>query len=173
MSRFRILPLAPTTADHVRTHGTDPVWGHSATGQVATGFGPCRVCLHTFVEGKERRLLFTHDTYAGIESHVQPGPVYIHETPCQPYQHPDRFPDDLRPLALTFEALARGRRVREVVMDTGDRAEEIIAGLLARPGIDYVHVRNTTAGCYVLRAARAARAARAEPRDQTADPTEP
>jgi hypothetical protein len=156
MSAFRIVPLATATADHVRAHGTDPVWGHAASASVATGFGPCRVCLDTFAEGTDRRILFTHDTYAGAEDQAQPGPVYVHEHRCAPYADAGRFPAGLRDLELTFEAIGRPRLVRAVVHARGADGDAVVAQLLDRPDTDYVTVRNRHAGCFVLRAEPAA-----------------
>jgi hypothetical protein len=71
-SRFAVKPLPQDVATHVREQGRDPVWGHQAVTQPATGFGPCRLCLRTFREGEELRTLFTHDTYAGVADFPQP-----------------------------------------------------------------------------------------------------
>lgn len=78
----------------------------------------------------ERRLLFTHDSFAGIEERTQPGPVFIHENHCDTYSQTDRFPSDA----------------------PGTEGLKLIGELLAREDVDYVNVRNSDAGCYVLRA---------------------
>ena len=59
--------------------------GATAT-PLATGFGPCRVCLRTFREGKELRTLFTDDSYAGVAEFPQPGPLDIHTDSCDRYE---------------------------------------------------------------------------------------
>src|SRR5262245_26004229 len=109
-NRFAVRPLTPEVAAHVRQHGSDPIWGHPALTQPATGFGPCRLCLRTFREGEERRMLFTYDTYAGVAAFPQPGPVFIHADGCEPFDG-DGFPPELRDLELTFEGIADGPRV--------------------------------------------------------------
>ena len=119
----------------------------------ATGFGPCRLCLRTFREGEEDRILFTHDTYAGVSEFAQPGPVFIHADECEPYDG-HGFPAALSELELTFEAVALGPRVVELERTTGADAEPTVARLLGLPEVDYVNVRNTGAGCFVARVER-------------------
>jgi hypothetical protein len=152
--RFTVRALPQQLAAYVREHGRDPVWGHSAPTQLATGFGPCRLCLRTFREGEERRILFTHDTYAGVSEYPQPGPVYIHADACEPYEA-EGFPTELRTLELTFEGVAAGPRVVALERAKGEGVESAVAQLLELPDVDYVNVRNTEAGCFVARVERA------------------
>jgi len=150
---FAVRGIAQDTARHIRDHGVDPIWGHAAVTQPATGFGPCRLCLRTFREGEEDRILFTHDTYAGVSEFAQPGPVFIHADECEPYDG-HGFPAALSELELTFEAVALGPRVVELERTTGADAEPTVARLLGLPEVDYVNVRNTGAGCFVARVER-------------------
>jgi hypothetical protein len=147
---FTVTPIQPDVTAHVRQHGRDPVWGHQTTTQIATGFGPCRACLRTFREGEEQRTLFTHDSYADISDHTQPGPVFIHAQQCEPYAG-EGFPPELRGLSLTFEGIATGPRVLAVERTTGDDVDAVIERLLATPEVEHVNVRNTEAGCFVAR----------------------
>ena len=150
---FAVTGIAQDTARHIRDHGVDPIWGHAAVTQPATGFGPCRLCLRTFREGEEDRILFTHDTYAGVSEFPQPGPVFIHAGECEPYDG-QGFPATLGELELTFEAVALGPRVVELERTTGADPEPTLARLLDLPEVDYVNVRNTEAGCFVARVER-------------------
>jgi Protein of unknown function (DUF1203) len=149
-SRFAVTALPQNVAGYVREQGRDPIWGHAALTQPATGFGPCRLCLRTFREGEEMRTLFTHDTYAGVAEFPQPGPVYIHAADCEPYDG-DGFPPELRPLKLTFEGVAAGPRVVALERTEGEGVESAIGRLLDLADVDYVNVRNTEAGCFVAR----------------------
>ena len=151
--RFAARALPEDVATHVREHGRDPIWGHAAVTELATGFGPCRVCLRRFREGEDLRTLFTHDTYAGAADFPQPGPVFIHADACEPYAG-DGFPPELRGLALTFEAVADGPRVVAVERTHGDAVDAVIEQLLGLADVDYVNVRNTEAGCFVTRVQR-------------------
>jgi hypothetical protein len=147
---FTVVPIETEVAAYVREHGRDPVWGHAATTQIATGFGPCRACLRTFREGEEKRTLFTHDSYACISEYTQPGPVFIHADECAPYAG-DGFPPELHELSLTFEAIAPGPRVLAVKRTAGGDLDAVIESLLAMPEVEHVNVRNTEAGCFVAR----------------------
>ena len=142
-NRFAVRALPQEVATFVREHGRDPKWGHPVLTQPATGFGPCRLCLRTFREG-EMRTLFTHDSYAGVAEFPQPGPD------CDRFER-DGFPADLRALKLTFEGVAAGPRVVALTRTDGDDVESGIERLLALPGVEYVNVRNTEAGCFVAR----------------------
>jgi hypothetical protein len=148
--RFAVEALPREVAAHVREHGRDPTWGHAATTELATGFGPCRFCLRRFREGEELRTLFTHDTYAGVAEFPQPGPVYIHADDCDRWAG-DGFPPELRGLALTFEGVAAGPRAVALERTNGEGVETAIERLLGLPEVDYVNVRNTEAGCFVAR----------------------
>ena len=152
-NRFVVKALPLEVAAYVREKGRDPKWGHPALTQLATGFGPCRLCLRTFREGEEMRTLFTHDSHAGVGEFPQPGPVYIHADDCDRFAG-DGFPPDLRALKLTFEGVAAGPRVVALERTDGGDVENVIERLLALPGVDYVNVRNTEAGCFVARVDR-------------------
>ena len=66
------------------------------------------------------------------------------------------FPSDVRAHALTLNAYARGRKLisQEYVVEDGG-AEAVAERLLARADVDYIHVRDTKAGCYDFRIERA------------------
>jgi hypothetical protein len=149
---FRIVPLDDATAAEVRETLRTPVWGYPAIAQTAAGYGPCRACLRMFDIGVERRILFTYDPFEGREPYPQPGPVFIHESPCRPYAEAATFPDELRPLAFTLNAYGRGRKLRaqELVAANGP-LDELLETLLSREDVDYIHVHNTEVGCFVLR----------------------
>jgi hypothetical protein len=152
---FRTIALPTAVAEAVRSTRLAPGYGHPAHAEIAGGYGPCRHCLRTFRVGEERRILFTFDSFAGVEGLPLPGPVFIHEEGCDRFAEDGGFPGDLRGHALTLDAYARGRepRGREYVSD--GNAEAAIGRLLARPEVDYIQVHDTEAGCYDLRIERA------------------
>jgi hypothetical protein len=155
MPSFRVVAIPSTVADAVRTTRTSPGYGHPTHTEVATGHGPCRHCLRTFAVGDERRILFTYDAFSGTEPLPLPGPVFIHEEACERYAEDAGFPFDLRPRPLTFNAYGRGRQLRaqEYVTD-GSRIDGVVDELLARADVDYIHVRDTRAGCFDFRIER-------------------
>ncbi|HEU0013243.1 MAG TPA: DUF1203 domain-containing protein [Longimicrobium sp.] len=150
MTAYRTVALPTPVADAVRTSGRSPGYGHPAHAEVATGHGPCRHCLRAFRIGEERRILFTYDPFHGVETLPLPGPVFVHEAECGRYAEDGGFPADLLAHALTFNAYGRGRRLAAQEYFTGGDVDDLVGDLLARPGVDYLHVRDTAAGCYDL-----------------------
>ena len=150
MSGFRILPVPETLAAEVRATLRTPDWGYPATSEVAVGYGPCRTCLRLFEIGKERRILFTHDPFAGLEPYPLPGPVFIHESPCEPLRDTSTLPDELRRVPMTLNGYARGRRLRAQEHIGNRRFEDVVARVFSDPMVEYIHVRNTDVGCFLV-----------------------
>jgi hypothetical protein len=154
MQPFRIIAIPGDIANAVRSTQTSPGYGHPTHIEVATGHGPCRLCLRTFAVGHDRRVLFTYDAFRDTESLPLPGPVFIHEDPCVRYNEDAGFPKDLRSHPLTFNAYRHGRRLRAQEYVSDGQVEPVIDRLLARDDVDYIHVRDTHAGCYDFRIER-------------------
>lgn len=151
---FRTIAIPTSTAVSVRKNMLSPGYGHPASTGTARGYGPCRHCLRTFNVGVDRRILFTFDPFAGLEPLPLPGPVFIHEEDCSRFPEEGGFPGDLRCHALTLNGYKRGRRLITQDYVSDGRVETVIERLLVRPEIDYIHVRDTEAGCYDLRVER-------------------
>jgi len=155
MPDYRVLAVTEGLAERVRVSRKSPGYGHPVHAEVATGYGPCRLCLRDFEIGVEKRLLFTLDPFDGLEALPLPGPVFIHEEACDRYPEQGGFPPDVRSHDLTLAAYARGRVLRAEEHVAGESAEGALARLLSRGDVDYVHVRDTAAGCYDFRIERA------------------
>jgi hypothetical protein len=155
MPDYRFLAISEAMAEKVRRTRESPGYGHPVHSEVATGYGPCRLCLRDFEVGLERRLLFTLDPFHGLEPFPLPGPVFIHEAECDRHPEHGGFPGDLLGHDLTFAAYARGRVLKAEERTTGEGVQPTIARLLGRDDVDYLHVRDTQAGCYDLRIERA------------------
>lgn len=155
MPDYKVLAISESTAEKVRSTRKSPGYGHPVHAEIATGYGPCRLCLRDFEVGVDRRLLFTLDPFHGLESQPLPGPVFIHENECDRHPEHGGFPEDLLSHDLTVTAYARGRIHRGEERVPGERVEEAIERLLERPDVDYLHVRDAQAGCYDLRVERA------------------
>lgn len=150
---YKVVPISAEIARSVRREGKSPQYGHPASTDVARGYGPCRVCLQTFVKGAEERILFTYNAFESLSSLPLPGPVYIHRDECRAYEA-DGFPPGLIELPLLFEAygeeselVSRERVVREAI----DRR---IAEIFAQSKVGYINLRNAEAGCFVARIER-------------------
>lgn len=149
MRAYRVVAIPQSTADAVRATGRSPRYGHPAHAEVATGYGPCRLCLRFFAKGEERRILFTHDPFAGVAECPLPGPVFVHEQPCVRYDEDGRFPSHLTEHPLTLVAYGAGRaQIDERQVEAGGDVEAAIGRLLDTAGVEYLHVRDTAAGCF-------------------------
>lgn len=155
MGAYRVVALRDEIARQVRETGRSPRYGHATHADVATSYGPCRHCLAFFRKGEERRILFTYDAFEGTEPLPLPGPVFIHETACARYPEDAGFPRHLGEHRLTLAAYGRGRLLRAEEHVDGGQVEPAIDRLLGRADVDYIHVRDTAAGCYDLRIERA------------------
>jgi hypothetical protein len=85
-----------------------------------------------------------------------PGPIFIHEDGCPPYDAAHGFPPSLRDARLTFNAYGADRTL--VARESTEGAAEVepaIERLLDAPEVEYVHVRSTNAGCFLCRLDRA------------------
>ena len=149
MIRFRISGIPESLGQEARSTLRSPQYGHPAHVETASGYGPCRQCLRTFREGEEERILFTYQPFDS-PALPAPGPVFIHRESCERYDGLG-FPEDLRTIPLAVESyspagtLVEQRRI-------GERpAEEVFQEELADPRVEYLHLRNAEAGCFIAR----------------------
>jgi len=127
-----------------------PQYGHPVHGETATGYGPCRLCLQTFQVGTEERLLFTYQPFTDPAALPAPGPVFIHRTPCERYDGPE-LPEALRPLPLALEGYgAHGVLVVQSRVGTSC-FEAVLDDVFETPEVQYAHLRNAEAGCFMAR----------------------
>jgi hypothetical protein len=153
MNTMRIVAMPTEVANTVRSTLKAPTYGFPAQVEIAEDAAPCRHCLKTFVAGKDRRILFTYDRFAGVESLPQPGPVYIHADNCERYDS-DAFPEEMRNSPRTLEAYAHGRKLIATEYISDGKYEDAIEKLFAHPGTSYIQVNSTTAGCFTFRIQR-------------------
>jgi uncharacterized protein DUF1203 len=152
---YRVIALAQDVADAVRATHLSPFSKHPTHTELARGHGPCRLCLRAFRVDQDRRILFTLDPFAGLASEPLPGPVFIHEQNCSRHAEDAGFPVDIRDRALTLQAYGAGRRLVAEEHVSNGTVEDVIARLLGRSDVAYLHVRDTEAGCYDCRLERA------------------
>jgi hypothetical protein len=152
---YRFKPLPHELVHSVRTTLRFPQYGHPAHVEIASGYGPCRVCLGTFQQGLEERILFTYNPFPRDKALPQPGPIFIHREFCTPHANDSaagltsELPSDLRGLPLLVEGFGHGPwTVRRKSVLAGD-IEGALDELFAEPGIEYAHLRNSEAGCFI------------------------
>jgi hypothetical protein len=155
-SDFRVVAIPTNIVETVRSTMRSPRYDHPASEEIASGYGPCRHCLREFEVGSDRRILFTYDPFTDLERLPLPGPVFVHSRTCERYPETAAFPSDLRAHELTFNAYGTRRRLVAQMYGTNGAIDAQVERLLARPDVDYIHVRDTEAGCYDFRIERSA-----------------
>jgi hypothetical protein len=150
---FIVRSVPQDIADEVRRTRRSPGYGHPAHLETASGSGPCRCCLRTFVPGVDRRLLFTFRPAADDGSLLAPGPVFIHADHCEAWTG-EGFPPALRALSLAFEARSDGSRVNALLSRDDLPAERQLATLFDEADAQWVAVRHAEAGCFIARVDR-------------------
>ena len=84
------------------------------------------------------------------------GPIYIHETHCQPESEIlTAYPDDFRELPLLLRAYTAEDNQLDSKLINDSNAETIIDIFCADPKVAYIHLRDGESGCYYARILRA------------------
>ncbi|WP_216213216.1 DUF1203 domain-containing protein [Amycolatopsis aidingensis] len=148
---YRIAALDESVAKEVRSTLRAPGYGHPAWSEVPETPQPCRLCLEK-ITAPERLIAFTYDAFHGLEDLPLPGPIFVHERACLPYQRVAEFPAQLGNSGVVLDAYRSGRGLLTEWRVAKPEIDAALTELLARPEVDYVHVRSATAGCYVCTA---------------------
>jgi Protein of unknown function (DUF1203) len=150
MTGFRFIGIPTAVAAAVRSTGRAPQYGHPVHREAATGYGPCRHCLHVFAVGQDERLLFTYQPFTAPGALPAPGPVFIHVDDCPRYDAP-AVPLDFRTIPLVLESYGGQGRLLDQIRVGSRAVEDALTEALTTPGTEYCHVRNGDAGCFMAR----------------------
>jgi len=157
MQKLKIVAMPTAVAQAVRSSMKSPLYQFPAHRETAAGRAPCRHCLKLIRPQEEELILFTYDAFHGQGVWPSPGPVYIHAGPCPRFAGNGTVPSEFCGQPLTLEAFGADRkRLGERLVNDTSGGEGALKELLARAEVQYVHVRSTTAGCYLFRVERAA-----------------
>lgn len=154
MTVYRFVGIPTAVADAVRSTGLAPGYGHPVHRETATGYGPCRHCLHVFAVGQDERLLFTYQPFTAPGALPAPGPVFIHAADC-PHYDALAVPVDFQTIPLVLESYGGEGRLLHQIRVERRTVEDALGEALATPGAEYCHVRNGEAGCFMARVDRA------------------
>jgi hypothetical protein len=154
MCKLKIVPMDSEVAERVRKTMKAPVNGFPAHREIVAGRAPCRHCLKLIRPNEEELILFTYDAFHGQGVPPMPGPIYLHAEKCESFAGNGEIPREYLGQPLTFEAFGTGRERIEERRVHGSSEEEALRELLERDGTEYVHVRSTSAGCYLFRVER-------------------
>jgi len=150
---YRVVPISSQVADNVRATMTSPHGDLPAWSSVANGYGPCRSCLKTFRHGEEERIYITYDPFSKVSDLPLPGPVFIHTESCDEYVE-ESFPTNLLDIPLIFEGYGEHSRLAASEPVDAERFDAQIADILSKPDVDFIHLRNGEAGCFIARIER-------------------
>jgi hypothetical protein len=149
--KFKVIPISSEIAEKARRSLVSPQYKSlKAFVDVATGYGPCRRCLKTFRQGEEERLFFTYNAFEGLADLPHPGPVFIHHEKCPEFGE-DIFPPELRDLPMLFEAYDRSGHMVTRKKAVSEDIENQLTELLLAQSVEYLHIRNSEAGCFIAR----------------------
>jgi uncharacterized protein DUF1203 len=152
MMLFRVQGIPGSVAESVRSSLRSPQYGHPAHAELATGTGPCRLCLEPFTVGRDQRLLFTYQPFSDPGALPAPGPVFIHRESCRRYDALE-MPAGLSTLPLVLEGYGEEGTLlarRRIEADAGAALAEVFGPANVR----YAHLRHGEAGCFVARVDR-------------------
>ncbi len=153
---FRVsgLPLAPFK----------PLFGlcdaqlaqHEAVRHTADAFPgyPCRVSLQDAEPG-ETLLLLNYEHLPAAGPYRSRYAIYVREGAAEAHPAVNEIPDVLRRRLLSVRALDERGMLRDAEVVDGAALEPIIARMLNRREIAYLHVHNARPGCYAARIDRA------------------
>lgn len=155
MRKLKIVAMASETVEQVRKTMKAPGYGFPAHRELTAGRAPCRHCLKLIRPQEEELILFTYDAFQGQGVPPMPGPVYVHASFCERYSDTGEIPEEYRGQPLTLEAFAANRERLAEQRTTGSSEATVLEELFERSETKYVHVRSTSAGCYLFRVERA------------------
>ncbi len=141
-------PIPPAELQEIRAAGADEAGNRLAVQADTEGGSPLRCCLRESAPG-ERVLLIAYTPPGTRGGYAERGPVFIHAQPCDGYLTPHRYPPALSHRAQVVRAYDQdGRIAAGVLVSDGEHAMTVIRGLLTRPDVALVHLRNVGYGCY-------------------------
>jgi hypothetical protein len=132
----------------VSPHGNLPAFR-----SVATGYGPCRSCLQTFKQLEEERIYLSYDPFAGVSDLPLPGPVFIHSESC-PEHLGHSFPVELFDIPMLLEGFGDNSRLMATKKVRPESVDEQVESMLNTVGVNFIHIRNGEAGCFIAKIIR-------------------
>ena len=158
MRNFKIVPLTKSYATKIQQTLKDD-FDNNVTEQIATGFGPCRVSLKPFKVGQDVRLLFKHSPFEIDNIFNQVGPIFIHKDEVEEYQDVYHFPKEIKADKINFPLTLIGYSKEQKMIFTKLVGELDVENLIEETfnqneEIDFLHVRNAEASCFICKIER-------------------
>jgi hypothetical protein len=155
MKQFKIVPLSEEYARKLRENQIDD-FGHGIVEQIAIGKGPCRVSLKPFSIGEDVRLLISHSPFFVDNAFDQPGPIFINKKEVEAYKDVHRFPPEIKADKVSFPLTLIGYNKEQKMVFTrlvGDDDVDLLIPKLfeEQREVEYFHVRNAEACCFICK----------------------
>jgi len=101
-----------------------------------------------------------HNPFAIKNVYEQPGPVFIHCKEVKAYHDIYQFPPEIKADKIHFPLTLIGYSVEQKMVLTklvGDQDVDVLIVLIFKthPDVDFLHVRNAAAGCFICKIERA------------------
>jgi uncharacterized protein DUF1203 len=117
---------------------------------VAEGGEPLRCCLRDARPGEEA-LLFGYEPPLPDSPYRETGAVFAHAGPCAGPTADQAYPADWRGRAQVLRAYDRRGWIHDATRThDGTDPENVIAAMLADPGVAVIHSRNVAWGCFMF-----------------------
>jgi hypothetical protein len=147
-SRLLYQAIPTDELDAIRTAGRDEAGNPLDTHVDQDGGEPLRCCLRESRPG-DRLLLIAYSPPGTAGAYAERGPVLVHADRCGGYRTPGEYPPELAHRQQVVRAYdGQGRIADGMLAGDGRQAQDVIRELLARPGVELVHLRNVGYGCY-------------------------
>jgi hypothetical protein len=152
---YKVVPMPSSLVEEARETRMSPQYKNlPAFSSVATGYGPCRSCLKTFIEGQEERLYIAYNPFEGLSDLPLPGHIFIHTEHCEEFNG-EGFPTELLELPLLLEGFGDESLMLNREEADKNGLDSQIEAMLADPSIKFLNIRNAEAGCFIARIDRA------------------
>ncbi len=109
---------------------------------------PCRRCLRD-AEAGDRMILLGYDPFLGASPYAGPGPIYVHERDCTPFDG-EGIPGQLTRRLLSVRAYDERHMLVDADVTDGAQLADVAARLLDGDAA-YLHVHNARPGCFAAR----------------------
>jgi Protein of unknown function (DUF1203) len=155
VNKFLIYPLTKQVSATLKETMRDQFGNEPKTEQAQSRRSICRRCLRRFNPG-ERRLLFKYRPFQKEGVFAEAGPIYVHESNCQPEAEIlAGYPDEFRELPLLLRAYTKDDGQVDSKLIKEGNAEAIIDTFFTDPQVAYLHLRDGESGCYYARIEKA------------------
>jgi hypothetical protein len=109
---------------------------------------PCRRCLQDGEPG-ETMVLLSYDPFIGRSPYSGPGPIYVHDRECAPFDG-EGLPEQLTRRLLSVRCYDERHMLLDAEVIDGKELGDTAQRLLHDDG-SYLHVHNARPGCFAAR----------------------